>query len=686
MMGSEKNPTADLDVDLNPITVEVINESMISTVREMRANLVATAYSSIIYEAHDFSCVLVDGEGQIIAQEEDNPSHIFPVPWSVKAMFERFGEDIQPGDVFLHNDPYTGGTHLNDIAMIFPVFTDGELLLFSAVRAHWGDVGGMTPGSISGKNTEILHDGIRLPIMRVAEAGRLNDSVLDLMFANMRMPRERRGDFLSTWGSCQVAERRISELMDKFGAATVKASMHTLLDRSERRMRRRIAALEDGEFVYEHFLDPLTLGGEPIRARVTIKVEGDGLVVDFSGSSAQLEASMNSGAAVAATGAFIVLKAFLDPGEPVNHGNFRPIDVRVPEGCFFNARYPASCAGSSEVRHAAISVVLGAIGRAFPDLMCGDIKGTANHVYISGRHPGSGEMFLFYEYPAGGTGGFRGSDGNAAIRNFAEGDFSSIQPAEAIEHESPLLVERCEIRMDSGGAGAHRGGPGLRRDIRLLSEAGSLSVASNKNIIPPFGVNGGLSGAPNTFVVYRDDKALQPSDSPGKVASFPLCKDDVVSISSSGGGGWGDPLARNPEAVLVDVVNGAISLEASKNVYGVVLRNMAVDPEATDTLRTRLADDRVFLSLVIRPDSGTGNGDEENRTYCDLAPETFESLGLDSTTPIELVGPVGPALRVWARPSTEVSSGKVRIGSLSEKILGLPVDTPIEVRRMASQG
>ena len=226
-MGHKSNPPVVSSVDLDPISVEVIQESMISTVREMRANLVATAYSSIIYEAHDFSCVLVDGDGQIIAQEEDNPSHIFPIPWSVKAMFERFGDDIHPGDVFLHNDPYTGGTHLNDIAMIFPVFTDGKLTLFPAVRAHWGDVGGMTPGSISGKNTEILHDGIRIPIMRVAKAGKLNDSVLELMFANMRVPRERRGDFLSTWGSCQVAERRIHALMDKFGATTVKASMRT---------------------------------------------------------------------------------------------------------------------------------------------------------------------------------------------------------------------------------------------------------------------------------------------------------------------------------------------------------------------------------------------------------------------------------------------------------------------------
>src|SRR3954468_17334669 len=228
------------DEMLDPVTLEVIQESMISIVREMRANLIATAYSSVIHEAHDFSCVLVDGQGQIVAMAEDNPSHIFPVPWSVRAMNERFAGDIHPGDVFLHNDPYTGGTHLNDIAMIYPVFTDGAPLLFPVVRAHWSDVGGTTPGSISGKNTEILHDGVRIPILKVASGGKLNDSLLELLFANMRLPRERRGDFLSTWGTCQVAERRIQELTGRYGVKTMRDAMTQLLDRADRRMRQRI--------------------------------------------------------------------------------------------------------------------------------------------------------------------------------------------------------------------------------------------------------------------------------------------------------------------------------------------------------------------------------------------------------------------------------------------------------------
>ncbi|MBI4242390.1 MAG: hydantoinase B/oxoprolinase family protein [Candidatus Rokubacteria bacterium] len=666
---------------LDPITLEIIQEAMISVVREMRANLIATAYSSIIYEAHDFSCVLMDGAGQIIAQAEDNPSHIFPIPWSVRAMQDRFGADIHPGDVFLHNDPYTGGTHLNDIAMIYPVFGDGRLALFPVVRAHWGDVGGMTAGSISGKSTEIFHDGVRIPVLRVANRGVLDESVLDLLFANMRVPRERRGDFLSTWGTCQVAERRISEIMAKFGVDTVQEAIRRLLDRAERRMRRRIAALPDGDYVYEHYLDPVGSAGEPVKARVRVEVCGDAITVDFAGSSPQVAGPLNSGAAVAATGAFIVLKAFLDPAKPINHGNFRPITVRVPEGTFLNARYPASCAGSSEVRNAAISAVLGAMGQAVPESITGDIKGTSNHVYIAGVDPRDSEPFLFYEYPAGGTGGFPEADGNNAVRNFAEGDFGSIQPAEAVEHEAPLLVERCEVRTDSCGAGRHRGGFGLWRDIRLLADEASLSVASEKNILPPFGVCGGMPGAPNQFVVVRAGREVAPSDTPGKVAGFRLRQGDVVSVRSSGGGGWGDPLDRDPALVLADLRDGYLTPDKARSAFGVALRGRQVDEAATALLRHELRGRRLRFRLVIAAESSGAIG----KRVCGLAPEAIARLGVREGEPVEIVGPAGPALRAWVQSAPDLLADSVRLGALARDILRVPEGTALEVRPLLAR-
>ena len=661
---------------VDPITRELLQETMISVVREMRANLVATAYSSIIYEAHDFSCVLVDGEGQIVAQAEDNPSHIFPVPWSVREMLDNFADDIHPGDVFLHNDPYTGGTHLNDIAMIYPVFVDDTLALFPVVRAHWGDVGGTTPGSISGKSTEIFHDGVRIPILKVASKGELNRGILDLLFHNMRVPRERRGDFLSTWGTCKVAERRIHEIMGKYGLGTVQAATRSLLDRAERRMRVRIADLPDGEYMYEHYLDPARLGAEPVKVRVAIQVQGDSLIVDFAGSSAQMLGPGNSGPAVAATGTFIVLKTFLDPGHPINHGNFRPIDVRIPEGSFLNARYPASCAGSSEVRNAAISAVLGAMGQLVPETMAGDIKGTSNHIYISGIDQRSGETFLFYEYPAGGTGATAYSDGNNAVRNFAEGDFGSIQPAESIEHSSALLVERCEIRTDSCGAGAHRGGFGLRRDIRSLADTALLSIASDKNVVPPFGVNGGMSGAPNEFRVIHDGREQQPSDTPGKVAGFVLHSGDVASVRSSGGGGWGDPLDRDPQEVLGDIRNGYITEARAASLFGVVSKDGELDVAGTAARRDDLRRARQYFTIEYRDE----RADDPTRRRCGLAPRALGRLGIDDSALVEILAPGGPTLRAWATLETGLGATTVRLGRLVEKILRADEGAEVQVR------
>jgi len=667
---------------IDPITLEVIQEAMISIVREMRANLVATAYSSIIYEAHDFSCVLVDGKGQIIAQAEDNPSHIFPVPWSVRQMLEHFENDIHPGDVFLHNDPYTGGTHLNDIAMIFPVFTEGKLALFPAVRAHWGDVGGSTPGSISGKSTEIFHDGVRLPIVRIAHRGDLNQDLFDVMIANMRVPRERRGDFMSTWGTCQVAERRVQQLMARYGVATVTNAMGELLDRAERRMRSRISALQDGDYLYEHCLDPVGAQSEPVRARAAVRVRGDSIVVDFDGSSPQVNGPLNAGAAVAATGAFIVLKSFLDPSEPINHGNFRPIEVKVPEGTFLNARYPASCAGSSEVRNAALSVVLGAMSKAMPASMTGDIKGTSNHVYISGNDVRREDPYLFYEYPAGGTGATANGDGSNAVRNFAEGDFSSIQPAEAIEHESALLVERCEIRPDSGGAGLNRGGYGLRRDVRVLGDGAILSVASNKNVLPPFGVGGGMPGAPNEFMVIRDGREIAPSDTPGKVSGFRLGSGDVVSMRTSGGGGYGDPLDRDPKLVLADVQQGYLSAARAEEAFGTVIRGGAIDAAATNRLRQDTRAQRRLLRVVQPPNTLPSGG----RQWCALAPATLAALGLVDRESCELSDPGGASFRIWVMADPSVPQDAIALGAVAREALRVHDESQLGLRRLKLAG
>jgi N-methylhydantoinase B len=348
---------------IDPITIEVIRETLVSTVREMRVTLVRTAYSSILYEGEDFSCVLMDGDAQIVAMSKgaDHPLHIVPISWSMKAVREKFGDDIHPGDMFLHNDPYTGGTHLNDVALISPLFAGGTLFIFPVVRAHWGDVGGMSPGSLSGGATEIFQEGVRIPPIRIVERGRPNEAALDLIFANMRGPRERRGDYQAMLGTCRKAAERVEAVAARYGAATVRASVAELMDRAERRMRRAIAALPDGEYVYEAHLEAGRERLEPLTVRARVAIAGDAITVDLTGSSPQTAGPTNVGPAMAPTGAFTIVKSYLDPGTDVNSGAFRPLTVISPRGTIVNADPPAPCGGMVEVKYCVETAVQGAL-------------------------------------------------------------------------------------------------------------------------------------------------------------------------------------------------------------------------------------------------------------------------------------------------------------------------------------
>ena len=428
---------------IDPITLEVIRETLVSTVREMRVTLVRTAYSSILYEGEDFSCVLMDGDAQIVAMSkgQDHPLHIVPIGWSMKAVREKFGDDIHPGDMFLHNDPYTGGTHLNDVALIQPLFADGRLFVFPVVRAHWGDVGGMSPGSLSGGATEIFQEGVRIPPIRVMSRGLPNEAALDLIFANMRGPRERRGDFQAMIGTCRKAAERVEGLAARYGADTVRAAVAELMDRAELRMRRGIRALPDGEYVYEAHLESGRERLEPLTVRARVVVAGDAITVDLAGTSPQTAGPTNVGPAMAPTGAFTIIKAFLDPGSDVNSGAFRPLTVLTPPGTIVNADPPAPCGGMVEVKYCVETAVQGALAQALDGKVAGDLKGGGNHCYVGGPDPRTGETFIFYEYPAGGTGGFDGGDGSNTVRTWTESDMTTLQPIEAIEQLYPVHVE-----------------------------------------------------------------------------------------------------------------------------------------------------------------------------------------------------------------------------------------------------
>jgi N-methylhydantoinase B len=652
---------------IDPITLEVVREAFVSVVREMRVTLVRTAYSSILYEGEDFSCVLMDGDAQIVAMSkgQDHPLHIVPISWSMKAVREKFGDDIHPGDIFLHNDPYTGGTHLNDVAMIHPLFADGRLFVFPVVRAHWGDVGGMSPGSLSGGATEIFQEGVRIPPIRIVDRGRPNQAALELLFANMRGPRERRGDFDAMLGTCRKAAERVEAIGARYGVATVRATVAELMDRAETRMRAAIRALPDGEYRYEAHLESGRERLEPLTVRACVVIAGDAITVDLGGTSPQTAGPTNVGPAMAPTGAFTIVKSFLDPGADVNSGAFRPLTVLTPLGTIVNAEPPAPCGGMVEVKYCVESAVMGALAQALDGKVAGDLKGGGNHCYVGGPHPRTGETFIFYEYPAGGTGGFDGGDGSNTVRAWTESDMTTLQPIEAVEQLYPVRVERTALREDSGGPGRWRGGLGLTREVRILAPHTQLSVLAEKAVLPPFGVCGGGTGATNRFWVRRDGREVEPSPLPGKVSGFPLRVGDVLVMESSGGGGFGDALERDAARVAADLAEGYVSAAAAETLYGVG----AVSREA---LRAR----RVVVRLTAAADLESARG----RAIA-LDTETARRLGVGSGAVIELVNPRGAPLRAWV---ADVGGAATRIAPSALTILDVSEGATLEIRALHS--
>jgi N-methylhydantoinase B len=469
-----------MSASIDPITLEVVCEGLISIVREMRASIIRASYSPVIYELDDFSCGIFNAAAEMVAQSEDHPGHVLPMPWSVRCAMEDFEGDIDPGDIIILNDAYRGGTHLNDVTLLHPVFEGDDLMLLPAVRAHWADVGGMTPGSYSGLATSIFQEGLRMPPLKLYERGEPNRAVLALIQSNMRLPEHRLGDLKAMTGACRVAEQRIRKLFGKYGRELVLECVALNLDRCEARMRERIATLPDGTYVYEDYLEYFDDGRfDPVLMRLSLTVDGDRVIADFDGSNPQVPGVVNSSLAVAGAGVFVALKSTLDPGGAVNQGVFRPIELKAPEASIVDVRPDAPAGAHGEVRKRALSVMLGCLSQIVPEAVSGDLSGTSFPNSIGGHHAGRNRAYVYVEVPAGGNGGFQEADGSSAFVNVDFGNIRSIYTAEQLENEMPLLVERSALRPDSGGPGASRGGLGMSREVRLRDgEASRRSACS----------------------------------------------------------------------------------------------------------------------------------------------------------------------------------------------------------------
>ena len=671
---------------VDPITLEVIGEGLIAIVREMRATVIRASYSPVIWDMDDFSCALFDPSGQMIAQSDDHPGHVLPMPWSVRCALEDFPGDLRPGDVVLLNDSYRGGTHLNDVTMLAPLFDGDDLIVFPAVRAHWSDVGGGAPGSYSGLNTNIYQEGVRIPPIKIVEEGRLNRAAMALLLNNMRLPDDRLGDFNASLGACKVAEGRIRRLLGKYGRKTVLDAIAMNLDRSERRLRAKIAGLPDGEYVYEDYLEYFEDGVlDPVLMRLTLTIKGDELIADFAGSSPQVPGVVNSTLATTGAGVLVAVKAVLDPDGPINHGTFRPITLRAPEASIVDVKLDAPAGAHGEVRKRAVSVMMGALAQVVPDLVSGDLCGTSFPNAIGGRDPRRQRDYVYYEAPSGGNGAWRGGDGPSAWGNIDFGNVRTIQSAETLESGMPLLVEESALRPDSGGEGTMRGGLGFRRAIRLLEGEARYSVLSDRAVLPPFGIGGAGPAASVKVSVVRAGEETE-FETPGKVTGHAIAADDVVVLESAGGGGYGDPLARDPARVRDDVAAGLVSRERARDGYGVAITATGdVDTAATERQRAALvAAGRSFAVVVDEREAYEGR--RGRHRVVRLSPALAYALGITTGDLVELLGRHPAPLRAWVRVDADAPEGGVPLDALGRRILGVAAGDGVRIRPLRSLG
>lgn len=672
---------------LDQITLEVLTQALVSTVRDMRATVCRTASSVAIYDAKDFSCGLFGPDSQVVAQSEDIGSHVVPMPWTVRSAMEKLGASLRPGDAVLVNDPYVGGTHLNDVTVIWPVFRDGRLIFFPAVRAHWSDVGGMVPGSMSGKATEIYQEGIRIPPLKVIDGGVPNDGLIDLLLANMRVPEERLGDLNASFTACRIAERRICEICDRYGVETLLEAVRLDMDRAEARMRECILGLPDGVYHYEDYLETFMKDHfEPLLLPITLTIDGGRMTADFTGASPQVPFPVNSTAAVSAASVFIAMKSIFDPQAPLNQGSFRPIEVITPPATIVNVQRPAPAGSHGEIRKRVIAAMVGALAQVVPDKIAGDLCRTSFHNLLGGFDTRSNKEWVHYEWSSGGNGAFAENDGPSAMATIDWGDLVTVQSSEVIESRLPVLVESSRLAIDSGGAGTTRGGLSMQRQLRVLAPEATYSLLSDGAIVPAFGVLGGHSGLPVGAWTERGGDVASFA-TPGKVGGHLVPEGTSVIIRSAGGGGYGDPLKRDPVLVAADLQEGYISEQAALNVYGVVLAgDGAADIAATARHRVALAGGRLRLTVLADDEDGFEAGLWSRRRVLRLCPADAARLGIGSDDLVEVDAGMAAPLRGWARLDANVEKGAVPLGPVARSILKLGPGARLEVRKVGSAG
>lgn len=572
----------------DPIAFELFRNAILSVADEMALTIFRTTYSGVLRDNMDYSTAVFDAGGNLVAQGLTLPGHLGSMPTGMRAMLDAFGDDIKPGDIYALNDPFRGGMHLPDIFIFKPVFHEGTLLAFAATISHHTDVGGRVPGSNASDSTEIYQEGLRIPPTKLFDAGRRNETLFSLIEANVRMPARLFGDLRAQLAACHICEVSLGELARHYGASAMHALMTELIDHSERLTRAAISALPDGVFRFHDHIDDDGIDvGKPIPLAVAITKQGDGLRVDWTGTSPQVRGAINNTLSFTKSASYCAIRSILPANIPNNDGVFRAIEVIAPPGTIANGVLPAACAARGLTGFRMIDCLFGALSQMLPDRVfaCSDGGNTGISIggYYADRQP-----FIYVDFTAAAWGArpyADGLDGNSNIyANMAS------QPIEVTESEQPIQITAYEFIQDAMGPGKFRGGAPFRREYRFTAEEAILQVRSDRRDFRPYGLYGGGPGRPSMNYLDPDGRnQVLPSK-----LTMTIRQGDVFRHEVAGAGGWGDPLDRDPAMVLADVRNEFVSRDAARRDYGVVIEAapLRIDASGTAALRTQMRAER----------------------------------------------------------------------------------------------
>jgi N-methylhydantoinase B len=570
---------------VDPITLEVMRNACQSVAEEMGAALIRTALSPNIKDRRDCSTAIYTGDGELVAQAEHIPLHLGLMVSVVRKTLEKYPVDrMEPGDAIITNDPYISGSHLPDIVMITPVFMEGECVALLANLAHHVDIGGIVPGGMPTISTEIFQEGIRIPPVKLRKRGTVDEEMMSVITNNVRTGYEMRGDFQAQLAANNVGERRIREVISKYGVETTRFYMQAIMDYAERRMVSAIEEIPRGTYAFEDFLEGDGLTDDLLKVRVSLAVEEGRIRVDFTGTSPQARGSVNCTRAVTLACVYYGLKSAIGPGLPSSGGTFRPVEVITPAGSLVNPRFPAPVSNANiNTSQRITEVILGALAQVIQERVPAASTGSMSIFTVGGVDPRSEGYYSYVETYGGGQGALINEDGMDGVHVHMTNTMNT--PTEVIEIAYPLRVERYGLVPGSEGPGRCRGGLGLTREVTTVGHRATISIGTERRRIRPWGLMGGKEGGPSDAWIV--DPNGEKRGLPAKTTTEVEAGTRIV-LRTAGGGGFGDPLERDPESVAWDVLEGFIGEERAREAYGVVLDESGrPDREATDRLRKR---------------------------------------------------------------------------------------------------